>query len=78
MSTRTFTKLGAKLDEESYEWLLREHAEIAVALENEILTNPDIDLDALRRWLTQHLGEHRQGMIQRCIGAARHLQGQGQ
>lgn len=71
--TRVYTRLGAKLDESSYEWLLREHPEIAVAVEHEVASG--VDVDSLRRYLTQHLGESRQGMINRCIGAARHLMG---
>lgn len=72
--TRTYTKLGATLDEDSYDWLLREHPEIAVAVESEVLAG--VDVEALRRYLTQHLGDNRQGMINRCIGAARHLMGE--
>lgn len=72
--TRNYSKLGATLDEDSYEWLLREHPEIAVAVEHEVLA-AGVDVEALRRYLIQHLGDNRQGMINRCIGAARHLMG---
>jgi hypothetical protein len=68
---RTYSRLGAKLDEDSYEWLLREHPEIAVAVEHEVAAG--VDVESLRRFLLQHLGESRQGMINRCIGAARWL-----
>ncbi len=73
--TTTYAEIGATLDEENYEWLLREHPTVAVAVEREV--KKGIDIEALRRYLTHHLGEHRQGMIQRCVGAARWLKGQG-
>lgn len=69
--TRTYAKLGARLDEDSYEWLLREHPDIAVAVEHEVAAG--VDVESLRRYLTHHLGESRQGMINRCVGAARWL-----
>lgn len=77
MSTQTtFEHIGAQLDEEAYSWLLREHPDVAVALERQV--KQGIDVETLRLYLTRHLGEHRQGMIQRCVGAARWLKGQSQ
>lgn len=73
MTAQAYAEIGAKLDEENYEWLLREHPEVAVALERQV--KQGIDVETLRLYLTRHLGEHRQGMIQRCVGAARWLDG---
>jgi hypothetical protein len=74
MTKHTFTKLGRELDYQAYQWVLDEYPTVAEAIETEVLAGASVE--DVRRFLVAHVGEHRQGFIQRCVGAARWLQGQ--
>lgn len=70
--SRTFDKLGAALDRENYEWLLGDNPAIADAVAVEVANGGEPE--AIARYVTQQIGETRQGYINRIKSAARHLE----
>lgn len=78
MTTKTFPKLGALLDKQDYEYVLAEKDgdQIIAILEQEVIGGAEPE--AIGRYIAARIGDHRVGTINRCIGAARHLQSQQQ
>ena len=71
--TRTFARLGSVLDHSSYEWLLDEAPDVAVAIESEVLAGATPE--DIRRFLMDQIGENRVAFINRVVSAARWLKG---
>jgi hypothetical protein len=69
--TQPFAHLSRTLDEDNYNWLVNENPRLAEALETEVLAGAEPD--EIGRHMTRYIGEHRQGLIARCVSAARWL-----
>lgn len=66
-------KLGAALDEDSHNFLLREHPEIAKVVEDEV--KEGATPDEIGNFVLAHIGPDRMPFVRRCVSAARHVQG---
>jgi len=68
-----FTKLGNVLDGDNYEWLLSENPVVAEVIETEVLAGATPE--DIRRYMLAQIGDHRTAYINRCVSAARWLEG---
>lgn len=66
-----FTKLGAALDRQSWQWLQDADSDIAAALEAEVAQGATPD--DIRRFILAHVGPDRSGLAARAMSAARYL-----
>lgn len=67
-----FTKLGAALDKENYEWLLSNSEDIAGAVAEEV--GAGATPNAIGRYMLKSIGEDRRAFISRVVSAARYLE----
>lgn len=66
-----FARIGNVLGKADYDWLVEENADLADAIEEEVLKGASPD--DIGRYVRQCIGEHRVGTIRRCVGAARYV-----
>lgn len=70
--TAKFSRLGAALDKQSYEWLLEADEDIASAVQAEVTAGASPD--EIRRFILGHVGTDRSGLAARAMSAARYLE----
>lgn len=65
-------KLGRALNEDSYDFLLREYPQVLAAIEEEVRkgNSPEVIGDFV---MTQ-IGPDRMAFVRRCVSAAKHLE----
>lgn len=69
--TTKFSQLGMALDKKSYQWLVEEDEEVAIAVAAEVTGGGDPD--AIGRYVAQQIGETRPGYVNRIKSAARYI-----
>ncbi len=72
MGNKKLTELGVALDKDNWEWLQGDNLEIATLVEESVIAgaSPEEVKNTVRR----HIGPERNGMLYRCVSAARYVQ----
>lgn len=69
--TKLYQRTSATLYRQDYEYLLAENEDLVRAIEADIAEGADPD--AITRFITREVGDHRVGTIRRCTNAIQHI-----